>query len=82
MLKVWPTRAGVTDSAWQTQQNCWLLCPESAVSSRVGNQPDAELVGTVRQICLSRLVSVMRSLVYQEMLQRIARNWPDLPWQI
>jgi type VI secretion system protein ImpL len=39
MLKAWPTRAGVTDSIWQTRhQNCWLLCAESAVSSGVGNQ--------------------------------------------
>ncbi|MBM1021658.1 type VI secretion protein VasK [Enterobacter sp. A11] len=81
MLKVWPTRAGVTDSAWQTEAPKLLgfyaqnlpSHPEWAI------KPDAELVGTVRQILLKQIGQRnAESGLYQEMLQRIARNWPDL----
>lgn len=81
MLKAWPSRTGVVDSAWQTQAPKLLgfyaqnlpSHPEWAI------KPDAELVGTVRQILLKQIGQRnAESGLYQEMLQRIARNWPDL----
>ncbi|WP_409339879.1 ImcF-related family protein [Lelliottia wanjuensis] len=81
MLKAWPKRAGVTNSAWQTQAPKLLgfyaqnlpAHPEWAI------KPDTDLVATVRQILLKQIGQRnAESGLYQEMLQRIARNWPDL----
>lgn len=81
MLKAWPQRSGVPDSVWQTQApkllGFWAqnlpAHPEWKIS------PDRELVGTVRQILLKQIGQRnAESGLYQEMLGRIARNWPDL----
>lgn len=81
MLKAWPHRSGVPDSVWQTQApkllGFWAqnlpAHPEWKIT------PDRELVGTVRQILLKQIGQRnAESGLYQEMLGRIARNWPDL----
>lgn len=81
MLKVWPHRSGVPDSVWQTQApkllGFWAqnlpAHPEWKIT------PDRELIGTVRQILLKQIGQRnAESGLYQEMLGRIARNWPDL----
>ncbi|MFI8418318.1 ImcF-related family protein [Serratia sp. NPDC078593] len=81
MPKVWPTHSGVSDSVWQTQVPKLLgfyaqnlpAHPEWKIT------PDRELVGTVRQILLKQIGQRnAESGLYQEMLGRIARNWPDL----
>ncbi|MGV2878728.1 type VI secretion protein VasK [Pantoea vagans] len=81
MLKAWPQRSGVPDGVWQTQApkllGFWAQNlpehPEWKIS------PDRELVGTVRQILLKQIGQRnAESGLYQEMLGRIARNWPDL----
>lgn len=81
MLKAWPKRAGVADSAWQTQAPKLLgfYAQNLPAHPEWKIKPDAELVGTVRQILLKQIGQRnAESGLYQEMLQRIARNWPDL----
>lgn len=81
MLKAWPTRAGVTDSVWQTQAPKLLgfYAQNLPAHPQWKIKPDAELVGTVRQILLKQIGQRnAESGLYQEMLRRIARNWPDL----
>ncbi|QBX80460.1 ImcF-related family protein [Citrobacter tructae] len=81
MLKAWPKRAGVADSAWQTQAPKLLGFYAQNLSAHPEwkIKPDAELVGTVRQILLKQIGQRnAESGLYQEMQQRIARNWPDL----
>jgi len=80
-LKAWPRRAGVTDSVWQTQAPKLLgfYAQNLPAHPRWKIIPDAALVGTVRQILLKQIGQRnAESGLYQEMLQRIARNWPDL----
>ena len=81
MLKVWPHRRDVSDGVWQTQAPKLLgfyarnlpSHPEWKIT------PGRELVGTVRQILLKQIGQRnAESGLYQEMLGRIARNWPDL----
>lgn len=81
MIKAWPSRSGVSDTVWQTQAPKLLgfyaqnlpAHPEWKIT------PDRELVGTVRQILLKQIGQRnAESGLYQEMLGRIARNWPDL----
>ncbi len=81
MLKAWPKRHGVTDSVWQTQAPKLLGFYAQNLSAHPEwkIKPDADLVGTVRQILLKQIGQRnAESGLYQEMLQRIARNWPDL----
>ena len=81
MLKAWPKRAGVTDSAWQTQAPKLLGFYAQNLPAHPAwkIKPDAELVGTVRQILLKQIGQRnAESGLYQDMLRRIARNWPDL----
>lgn len=81
MPKAWPKRAGVADSAWQTPAPKLLGFYAQNLSAHPEwkIKPDAELVGTVRQILLKQIGQRnAESGLYQEMLQRIARNWPDL----
>lgn len=81
MLKAWPTRAGVPASVWQTQAPKLLgfYAQNLPAHPEWKIKPDAELVGTVRQILLKQIGQRnAESGLYQEMLQRIARNWPDL----
>lgn len=81
MLKAWPKRAGVADSVWRTQAPKLLgfYAQNLPAHPEWKIKPDADLVGTVRQILLKQIGQRnAESGLYQEMLQRIARNWPDL----
>ncbi|QJT81789.1 ImcF-related family protein [Kosakonia sp. MUSA4] len=81
MLKVWPSRAGVADSAWQTLAPKLLgfYAQNLPVHPEWKIKPDTDLVGAVRQILLKQIGQRnAESGLYQEMLLRIARNWPDL----
>lgn len=81
MLKAWPSRTGVAATAWQTQAPKLLgfFAQNLPAHPEWKIKPDAELVGTVRQILLKQVGQRnAESGLYQEMLQRIARNWPDL----
>ena len=81
MLKLWPARAGVSGSAWQTQAPKLLgfYAQNLPAHPQWKIKPDAVLIGTVRQILLKQIGQRNgESGLYQEMLQRIARNWPDL----
>ena len=81
MLKAWPARSGVTNSVWQTQAPKLLgfYAQNLPAHPEWKIKPDAELVGAVRQILLKQIGQRnAESGLYQEMLQRIARNWPDL----
>ncbi|HEY4435003.1 MAG TPA: ImcF-related family protein [Lelliottia sp.] len=81
MLKAWPKRAGVADSAWQTQAPKLLgfYAQNLPAHPEWKIKPDVDLVSTVRQILLKQIGQRnAESGLYQEMLQRIARNWPDL----
>lgn len=81
MLKSWPSRTGVTDSAWQTLAPKLLgfFAQNLPAHPEWKIKPDAELVSTVRQILLKQIGQRnAESGLYQEMLGRIARNWPDL----
>lgn len=81
MLKAWPHRSGVPESVWQTQAPKLLGFWAQNLSAHPEWKitPDRELVGTVRQILLKQIGQRnAESGLYQEMLGRIARNWPDL----
>lgn len=81
MLKVWPERAGVSASAWQTLSPKLLgfFIQNLPAHPEWKIKPDMELVSTVRQILLKQIGQRNAETgLYQEMLQRIARNWPDL----
>lgn len=81
MLKAWSKRAGVADSAWQTQAPKLLgfYAQNLPAHPEWRIKPDVDLVSTVRQILLKQIGQRnAESGLYQEMLQRIARNWPDL----
>lgn len=81
MLKAWPHRSGVPESVWQTQAPKLLGFWTQNLSAHPEWKitPDRELMGTVRQILLKQIGQRnAESGLYQEMLGRIARNWPDL----
>lgn len=81
MQQAWPGRAGVPATAWQTQAPKLLgfFAQNLPAHPEWKIKPDMELVGTVRQILLKQIGQRnAESGLYQEMLQRIARNWPDL----
>lgn len=81
MLKVWPSRSGVADSAWQTLAPKLLGFYAQNLPAHLEwkIKPDTDLVGSVRQILLKQIGQRnAESGLYQEMLLRIARNWPDL----
>lgn len=81
VLKALPKRQNVPDGTWQ------VLAPK-LLSFYTQNlpahpewkiKPDAELISTVRQILLKQIGQRnAESGLYQEMLKRVASNWPDL----
>ena len=81
VLKTLPKRQNVPDGTWQA------LAPK-LLSFYAQNlpahpewkiKPDAELISTVRQILLKQIGQRnAESGLYQEMLKRVASNWPDL----
>lgn len=81
VLTVWPKRQGVPDGIWQTQAPKLLGFYAQNLPAHPAWRitPDAELVSTVRQILLKHVGQRnAESGLYQEMLKRIASNWPDL----
>ncbi|CAK9886237.1 MAG: hypothetical protein XXXJIFNMEKO3_02665 [Candidatus Erwinia impunctatus] len=71
----------MVDSAWQTQAPKLLGFYAQNLPSHPEwiSKPDMVLVDTVRQILIKQIGQRnAESGLYQEMLQRIARNWPDL----
>ncbi|ELY6247617.1 type VI secretion protein VasK [Cronobacter universalis] len=81
LTNVWPKRQGVPDGLWRTLSPKLLAFyaqnlpahPEWKI------KPDAELINTVRQILLKQIGQRNAETgLYQEMLKRVASNWPDL----
>lgn len=81
MLTFWPQRQGVPGGAWQELAPKLLGFYAQNLPSHLEwkIKPDAELINTVRQILLKQIGQRnAESGVYQDMLKRIASNWPDL----
>ncbi len=81
MLKAWPKRQGMSDGAWQEMAPKLLGFYAQNLPSHPEwkIKPDAGLVTTVRQILLKQIGQRnAESGLYQDMLKRVASNWPDL----
>lgn len=81
MLKAWPQRPTVPGGVWQTLAPKLLGFWDQNLPAHPQWKitPDRELVTTVRQILLKQIGQRnAESGLYQEMLGRIAHNWPDL----
>lgn len=81
VLTAWPKRQGISDGAWQEMAPKLLGFYAQNLPSHPEwkIKPDAGLVTTVRQILL-KLIGQRNaeSGLYQDMLKRVASNWPDL----
>ncbi|MEN5017999.1 ImcF-related family protein [Erwinia sp. Eh17-17] len=81
MLLSWPKRQGVPDGTWQALAPKLLgfYAQNLPAHPEWRTKPDAQLVSNVRQILLKQIGQRnAESGLYQEMLKRIASNWPDL----
>ena len=81
LLASWPTRQGVQDGTWQelAPKLLGFYAQNLPAHPEWKIKPDADLVSTVRQILLKQIGQRnAESGLYQEMLKRIASNWPDL----
>ncbi|WP_314138390.1 ImcF-related family protein [Buttiauxella noackiae] len=81
MLASWPTRQGGPDGTWQelAPKLLGFYAQNLPAHPEWKIKPDADLVSTVRQILLKQIGQRnAESGLYQEMLKRIASNWPDL----
>ncbi|EGT5656542.1 type VI secretion protein VasK [Citrobacter braakii] len=81
VLASWPTRQSVQDGAWQEMAPKLVGFYAQNLPSHPEwkIKPDAELISTVRQILLKQIGQRnAESGLYQDMLKRIASNWPDL----
>ncbi|MTH48639.1 ImcF-related family protein [Intestinirhabdus alba] len=81
LQQAWPTRQGITDGAWQALAPKLLgfYAQNLPAHPQWKIQPDARLVSGVRQILLKQIGQRNAETgLYQEMLKRIASNWPDL----
>ena len=81
VLAVWPMRQGVADGTWQALAPKLLgfYAQNLPAHPEWKIKPDAELISTVRQILLKQIGQRnAESGLYQDMLKRIASNWPDL----
>ncbi|MDQ4428816.1 ImcF-related family protein [Yokenella regensburgei] len=80
-LTLWPHRQGVAEGTWQELAPKLLgfwgqNLPEHPQWKL---KPDASLVASVRQILLKQIGQRnAESGLYQDMLKRVASNWPDL----
>ncbi|MBF1962022.1 ImcF-related family protein [Enterobacter hormaechei] len=81
VLAAWPKRRNVPDGAWQEMAPKLLgfYAQNLPAHPEWKIKPDAELIGTVRQILLKQIGQRnAESGLYQDMLKRVASNWPDL----
>lgn len=81
VLASWPKRQVVQDGAWQEMSPKLLGFYAQNLPSHPEWKinPDVELISTVRQILLKQIgLRNAESGLYQDMLKRIASNWPDL----
>lgn len=81
VLITWPQRQGIPNGAWQELAPKLLgFYAQNLPSHQEWKiKPDAELISTVRQILLKQIGQRnAESGLYQDMLKRVASNWPDL----
>lgn len=81
LLKALPKRQNVPDGTWQEMAPKLLgfYAQNLPAHPEWKIKPDAELISTVRQILLKQIgLRNAESGLYQEMLKRVASNWPDL----
>lgn len=81
VLTAWPKRQDISDGAWQELAPKLLGFYAQNLPSHPEwkIKPDAGLVTTVRQILLKQIGQRnAESGLYQDMLKRVASNWPDL----
>ncbi|WP_075183651.1 ImcF-related family protein [Pantoea sp. 1.19] len=81
VMKAWPTRQNVPNGAWQEMAPKLLgfYAQNLPAHPEWKIKPDAELISTIRQILLKQIGQRnAESGLYQDMLKRVASNWPDL----
>lgn len=81
MLTLWPKRQGVPEGTWQdlSPKLLGFFAQNLPTHPEWKINPDAGLIRNVRQILLKQIGQRnAESGLYQEMLQRVASNWPDL----
>ncbi|MFZ4833751.1 ImcF-related family protein [Rouxiella sp. Mn2063] len=81
VLTAWPKRQGISEGIWQSLAPKLLgfYAQNLPAHPEWKTKPDAELISTVRQILLKQIGQRnAESGLYQDMLKRIASNWPDL----
>ncbi|WP_114191653.1 ImcF-related family protein [Edaphovirga cremea] len=81
VLTSWPKRQGVPDGAWQelAPKLLGFYAQNLPAHPEWKIKPDAGLISNVRQILLKQIGQRnAESGLYQDMLKRVASNWPDL----
>ncbi|MCW5004382.1 type VI secretion protein VasK [Enterobacter roggenkampii] len=81
VLVAWPKRQNVPDGTWQdlAPKLLGFYAQNLPAHPEWKIKPDEELISTVRQILLKQIGQRnAESGLYQDMLKRVASNWPDL----
>lgn len=81
VLKALPKRQNVPDGIWQdiAPKLLGFYAQNLPAHPEWKIKPDAELISTIRQILLKQVGQRnAESGLYQDMLKRVASNWPDL----
>ncbi|WP_168395476.1 ImcF-related family protein [Erwinia amylovora] len=81
VLMAWPKRHGVPEGSWQelAPKLLGFYAQNLPAHPEWKIKPDAGLIGNVRQILLKQIGQRnAESGLYQDMLKRVASNWPDL----
>jgi type VI secretion system protein ImpL len=81
VLKALPKRQNVPDGTWQdiAPKLLGFYAQNLPAHPEWKIKPDTELISTVRQILLKQIGQRnAESGLYQDMLKRVASNWPDL----
>ncbi|EKS7109929.1 type VI secretion protein VasK [Enterobacter ludwigii] len=81
VLKALPKRQNVPDGTWQdlAPKLLGFYAQNLPAHPEWKIKPDAELISTIRQILLKQIGQRnAESGLYQDMLKRVASNWPDL----
>ncbi|WP_329911752.1 ImcF-related family protein [Serratia quinivorans] len=81
VLTAWPKRQGVPDGTWQelAPKLLGFYAQNLPAHSEWKIKPDAGLISNVRQILLKQIGQRNAEAgLYQDMLKRVASNWPDL----